>query len=111
VKGAPTGQADFAEHPFHIAMFRSPLEFGERLERHLAALLGICELRQDKLLSLTQNCKISVHCTYLIHQVGGWTLTQDLCRRMSLLPVEYVFAIQPGPATEVTSQVTIPLGM
>ena len=100
VKGAPTRQADIPEHPFHIAMFASPLEFEERLESHLAAVLAICEQRQGKLLSLTKNCRVVVHCTYLIHKEGGWTLTQDLCRRMASLPVEYVFAIQPLVATE-----------
>lgn len=102
VKGTPTGEANFPEHPFHIAMFTSSIEPKERMEKHLAAVLGICEQRQDKLLLLTETCKISVHCTYLIHEEGGWTLTQDLCRRMASLPVEYVFAIQPHPAKELT---------
>ena len=98
VKGMPTGQADFSEHPFHIAIFTSPRDFEQRLEGQLAAVLRICEQRQDKLLSLTQNCKINVHCTYLSREEGGWTLTQDLCRRMASLPVDYVFAIEPGTA-------------
>jgi hypothetical protein len=95
VKGTPTGQATFPEHPFHIAIFTSPLHVDQRLERHLAAVLEICEQRRDKLLSLTQDCTISVHCTYLTHEEGGWTLTRDLCRRMASLPVDYVFAIEP----------------
>jgi hypothetical protein len=94
VKGTPAGQADFSEHPFHVAMFTSSLNFERGVETHLAAVLGICEQRQDKLLSLTQNCKIHVHCTYLVDKAGGWTLTQDLCRRMASLPIEYVFAAE-----------------
>jgi hypothetical protein len=100
VKGTPTGQADVPEHPFNVAMFGSPLAFKERLESHLDAILAICEQREDRLLSLTEYCKINVHCTYLIHDEGGWTLTQDLCRRMGSLPVEYVFAIQPRSAKD-----------
>jgi hypothetical protein len=100
VKGTPTGQPDFPEHPFHIAMFGSTLAFEERLERHLDAILAICERREDKLLSLMEHCKINVHCTYLFLNEGGWTLTQDLCRRMGSLPVEYVFAVQPGSAKD-----------
>jgi len=100
VKGSPTGQADFPEHPLNIAMFGSPLAFEENLESHLDAILAICEQREDTLLSLTEDCKINVHCTYLIHDEGGWTLTPDLCRRMASLPVEYVFAIQPHTAKD-----------
>jgi hypothetical protein len=100
VKGAPTGQADFPEHPFNIAMFGSPLAFEEHLESHLDAILAICEQRKDKLLSLTEHCKINVHCTYLVHDEGGWTLTQDLCRRMGSLPVDYVFAVHPRSAKD-----------
>jgi hypothetical protein len=97
-KGTPTGQADSPEHPFNVAMFESPLAGEERLESHLDAILAICEQREDKLLTLTEHCKINVHCTYLIHDEGGWSLTQDLCRRTGSLPVEYVFAIQPRSA-------------
>jgi hypothetical protein len=103
VKGTPTGQANFSEHPFHIAIFQFPLDFEERLERHLAAVLGICEQRQEKLLSLAQHCKIHLHCTYLVREEGGWTLTQDLCRRMALLPMDYVFAIEPRTTANGTS--------
>ena len=101
VKGTPTGQADCPEHPFEIAMFASPLAFEEGVERHLDAILAICEQREDKLLSLTGSCKINVHCTYFIHDEGGWTLTQDLCRRMGSLPVEYVFAVEHRSAKEL----------
>ena len=100
VKGTPTGQADCPEHPFNIAMFGSPLAFEEDLERHLEAILAICEQRQDKLLSLMEYCKINVHCTCLFHDEGGWTLSQDVCRRMGSLPVEYVFAVQPRSAKD-----------
>jgi hypothetical protein len=102
VKGTPTGQSDCPEHPYHIAMFTSPLGFEEGLEKHLAALLAVCEQVKSGLSALTQDCGIAVHCTYLVDHEGGWTLTQDLCRRMASLPVEYVFAVRPRPETEVT---------
>ena len=95
VKGTPTGQTDFPEHPFNIAMFASPLAFEERLENHLGAILAICEQREDKLLSLKEYCKINVHCTYLIHSEGGWTLTQDLCRKMGSLPLSMLLPFSP----------------
>jgi hypothetical protein len=99
VKGTPTEQGDLSEHPFHIAMFTSP-NVEHRLERHLASLLRICEQRQAKLLSLMQNCKIHVHCTYLVYNEGGWTLTPDLCRRMASLPIEYVFTVDRREAPD-----------
>ena len=68
VKGTPTGQADFPEHPFHIAMFSPRLDPKQRLEKHLAAVLDICERLKEALFTLTQDCRISVHCTYLVHQ-------------------------------------------
>lgn len=95
VKGTPTGQRDFPEHPLHIAMFMSQLAFEERLEKHLTAVLDICERIKEPLFTLTQDCRITVHCTYLVHEEGGWTITQELCRRMASLPFEYTFAVQP----------------
>jgi hypothetical protein len=63
VKGAPTEQPEVREHPFHIAIFKSPLETAQRLEAHLDAVLVLCEIRREKLRSLQGDC--TVHSTSL----------------------------------------------
>ncbi len=96
IKGTPTGQPGFPEHPLHIAIFSSHLGVDQRLQKHLEAVLDICDRVKVPLATLVENCRVTVHCTYLVRQDGGWTISPELCRRMAALPIEYVFAVEPG---------------
>lgn len=94
LKGTPTEQADVPQHPLHMAIFASGLGVEAELEKHIESILDMCERRKETLLELLQDCRITVHCSYFVHDQGGWTISRELCQRMASLPLEFVFSIE-----------------
>jgi len=95
LKGTPTDQTDFPENPINMAMFASGVRVEEHLELHIERLLALYEQRKDALEELLQNCRLVIHCSYLVQQQGGWTISPELCRRMASVPIEFVFNVEP----------------
>ena len=93
-KGDATGNKQVPYHPLHIAMFGSGLGTNEELEVHLDAILGACEARKDLFAGLVQDCRIVVHCSYSVHDQGGWTISAELCKRMASTALDFVFNVE-----------------
>ena len=90
LKGSPTNQLNVPEHPLHMAMFASNLCQEAELDKHIECVLDLCELHQASLLELKESCRITVHCSYIVHNEGGWTMSAQLCKRMGSLPLKFI---------------------
>jgi len=93
IMGSPTGHDKPPLHPYHLVRFDSGLQPNERLEKQLEAVLEVAEGRAAAFSTLAANCRLTVYCSYSVREYGGWTISNELCRRMAKMPFEYVFGV------------------
>ena len=96
------GQKVVPNHPKSYVMPRhswtldSGLDKSQSLELHIAKIVELIEGKQTVFKQFLQTCKIDIFCGFASESgQGGFSLSPELLKRLTLLPIELVLDLYP----------------
>jgi len=85
----------------NLWILNSSLEDSLPLENHIEELVTFLELKYDALKKLFSKCEIELFCGFSSTcGQGGFVLTADLLKRISVFPIDIVLDLYPPEASD-----------